>query len=126
MYRITTISKFCYSFQMVRNYKRKREKAYTRENLLEAVKLVKQKKINSYVAAERFNIPRSTIISHVYATRGQKQINPGKDTVFSKSFEQEISSFLKIMEKKWISLDYKRSQVIGIRVHQKEWHNYAI
>ncbi|CAF4806752.1 unnamed protein product [Pieris macdunnoughi] len=97
---------------MVRNYKRKKEKAYTRDMLLEAVKLVKQKKLNSYAAAERFNIPRSTIISHVYATRGQKQINPGKDTVFSRSFEQEISSYLKIMEKNGFALTTKEVKAL--------------
>lgn len=72
-----------YFLQMVRNYTKKREKVYSLQTLLEAAELVKKKKINSYDAAKRLGIPRSTIISHVYGTRGQKQVNPRKSTVFS-------------------------------------------
>lgn len=84
---------------MVKNYKRKKEKTYSKDQLFDAVKKVKTKQMSSYEAAERFGIPRSTKISHIYETRGQKQLNAGGKTVFSDKIERKIASQLHIMEK---------------------------
>lgn len=93
---------------MVRNYKRKKEESYVKEQLYKAVEKVKKNEMNSYQAAETFGIPRSTIISYIYKTRGQKQLNAGGKTVFSKEVEQEIASQLRIMEKHGFPCTKKR------------------
>ncbi|XP_063834886.1 uncharacterized protein LOC135084075 [Ostrinia nubilalis] len=51
-----------------------KERTYTREELLEAVRLVEQKKLNSYAAAEQFRIPRLIIADHIYYREKQESL----------------------------------------------------
>lgn len=84
---------------MVRNYKRKRITEYSEENLKRAIEAVRKKEINSYLAADKYGIPRSTIIHRLYGTRGAKQSKPGKPTVFSIDEETKMASYIHVMKK---------------------------
>lgn len=55
--------------------------------------------MNSYVASEKYGVPRSTIIHRLYETRGAKQSKLGKPTAFSKDEETKIASSIHVMEK---------------------------
>ncbi|KAJ8720994.1 hypothetical protein PYW08_006459 [Mythimna loreyi] len=111
---------------MVRNYIKKKEKSCSKEKLLEVLELVKSKMLNSYEAAKTFNIPRSTIVSHLYGTRGQKKVNPGIKTVFSIDVEPKIASYLHTLEKYGFPLAKKRSQNISITIRRKKRMNNSI
>lgn len=108
---------------MVRHYKRKKEKGYTKEDLLKAVEAVKLKAMNCYKASEIFGIPRATIQARITGTRGAKMPGPGKPTVFSRNQEIRIASLLHVMEKSgypltkkevkaWISEYIRRNGII--------------
>lgn len=92
---------------MVRHYKRKREKRYTKESLLKAVEAVRSKKINCYKASEIFGIPRTTLQAHITGTRGAKMPRAGKPPVFSRNQETHIASSLHAMEKSGYPLTKK-------------------
>lgn len=92
---------------MVRNYKRKKIIKYSEEDLQKAVEEVRTKKLTSYEAAEKYGIPRSTIIHRLYGTRGAKQSKAGRPTVFSLDVESKIASLIHIMEKSGFPLTKK-------------------
>lgn len=77
----------------------KKKSKYCLSDLIEAVENVKNKKMNSYQASERYNIPRSTIIHRVYGTRGAKKTNPGRPTELSAAWESKVAALLHEMEK---------------------------
>lgn len=95
---------------MVRNYKRKKEKHYTADDLHKAVEDVRNKVINSYKAAELYGIPRSTILSRL--SENEMRDSPGKPTVFTKEVESQMADSLHIMEKHGFPMTTKEINVL--------------
>ena len=70
---------------MVRKYQRKRPIKYSRMDLLEAIRAVKEKKMPVSVAATRFGIPQSTLHDH---TKGDKRSGAGTPTILTPAEEK--------------------------------------
>ena len=66
---------------MVREYKKKRTKAYTPEDLLNAVKEVKAGTLTLRKAHQKYKIPLGTLSNQVKG-KGKGYSNPGHPTVF--------------------------------------------
>lgn len=98
---------------MVRNYIRKRpDPSWTKGALKEAVEEVRSGKMSGYQAALKYKIPRSTIMSHVNGTRGQKKESVGRPRAIPETVEQEIAASLHIMERNGFGLS--RGEVLEL------------
>ena len=73
---------------MVRTYKRKTSPTYSKEDLKAALKAVKDKEMKILVASRKFNIPRSTLSTHL--KNSEIRIGSGHPTVLSPQEEEEI------------------------------------
>lgn len=84
---------------MVSNYKRKTNKgSYSKETLRAAVQAVKNGHVSGYKAAQIYNIPRMTIMDHVY-NRRIKSTSLGRNTALTLEVEANLVSLLHLMEK---------------------------
>lgn len=77
---------------MVRHYKRKTTATYDLETLKQAVEDVRTGKINSYQAAKKYNIPRTTICDRVNKKRGAVKETRGPPTVIDRENELKLAS----------------------------------
>lgn len=86
---------------MVRNYKRKREKAYSEEDLVVAVQAVNENLMTQLEASEAFKIPRSTLQLHLEGCkwRDSKQQAAARSPTFPEEEEVVIADCLKVMAK---------------------------
>ncbi|KAI4455426.1 hypothetical protein MML48_9g00003656 [Holotrichia oblita] len=96
---------------MVRHYVRKsnRGKGYTKEILLKAVEEVKSNKLTITEAANRYNIPRPTLVDRVRGRRGLKSNTYGRTPVLRADVEKKLSELLKVMEKYGYGLSRKNT-----------------
>ena len=81
---------------MVRTYQRKTSPKYGREELLAAIRAVKERNIKILVAARKYNIPPSTLYDHVKGSVGK--IGAGAPTALAKSEEKEIVVTLQVLQ----------------------------
>ena len=81
---------------MVRTYKPKVKKAYSKEDLEAAVNAVKYDGMRVLVAAKKFNVPRSTISDHV--KDAHLKVGAGHPTVFSIAEEKELVAILQVLQ----------------------------
>ena len=81
---------------MVRTYKRKTSPTYSKEDLKAALKAVKDKEMKILVASRKFNIPRSTLSTHL--KNSEIRIGSGHPTVLSPREEEEIVLILQVLQ----------------------------
>lgn len=79
---------------------------------MKAVEAVRSKQLNSYAAADKYGVPRSTIIHRIYGTRGAKMPKPGRPGVFSKEMERKIAEYIHVMEKCGLPLTKKEVSIL--------------
>lgn len=93
---------------MVRQYVRKKDGPdWSKQELEQAVEMVKSNKMSGYEATKHFNIPRTTIMDHVNGRRGQKSISLGRPTVLRLEVEETLAECLHIMERNGFGLSRK-------------------
>ena len=82
---------------MVRHYKKKKPETYSKSNLLEAIRAVKERGMKVSVAALKFRIPQSTLYDH---TNEHKcvSIGAGAPTILSNAEEKEIVVTLQVLQ----------------------------
>lgn len=93
---------------MPRVYTRKTSKgSYDKDKLARAVSAIRNNEMSGYEAAKIFEIPRSTIMTHVTGSRGNKSQTMGRNTVFHPDIERKLARSLHIMEKHGFGLSKK-------------------
>ncbi|KAJ8950035.1 hypothetical protein NQ314_008041 [Rhamnusium bicolor] len=72
------------SIKMVRNYKRKTQRAsqYSQDDLATAVAEIKRGVMTIYQAHKLYNIPKTTLLYHVNGARGMKSKYQGRPPLF--------------------------------------------
>ena len=81
---------------MVRTYKCKNAKGYTEQQLLAAIKAVKEGEMKVTLAARKYNIPVTTLYDH---TKGKfHKIGAGAPTVLTAREEKEIVVTLQVLQ----------------------------
>lgn len=81
---------------MVRNYKRKTEKAdYAKEDLIRAVEAIRNGQMGTLRASKVFKVPRSTIRDHVKGRRGVKSHSLGRPTALPEKDETTLANSIK-------------------------------
>ncbi|XP_045450146.1 uncharacterized protein LOC123658900 [Melitaea cinxia] len=107
---------------MVRHYKRKTTTKYDLETLKKAVDEVRTGKINSYQAARKYNIPRTTICDRVSGKRGVVKDTRGPPTVINTENELKLANGLRVMEKYGFGLTSKETlELVSIHVSENKY-----
>ena len=81
---------------MVRSYRRKTPVVYTPKQLEDAVKAVTEGSMSCSAAARKFNIPPTTLFSHVKKQVGV--IGAGHPTVLTNKEEEEIVAAIQALQ----------------------------
>ncbi|KAJ8946650.1 hypothetical protein NQ314_008822 [Rhamnusium bicolor] len=89
------------SIKMVRNYKRKTQRAsqYSQDDLATAVAEIKRGVMTIYRAQKLYNIPKTPLLYHVNGTRGMKSKSQGRPPAIRIEDEKRLAEGLKTMER---------------------------
>ena len=107
----------CFLLAMVRSYQKKKPLKYSRMDLLEAIRVVKEKKMKVSIAATKFGVPQLTLYDHISE---KVRIGTGAPTILTSAEEKKIIASLQVLQEIGFGLTKELAGIV-IRDYLHDW-----